>query len=293
MSIDIKLIEKSGVQLFTIMGLLDDFKKSMQIISSIGYKNIELFGPYPFSSDETKKEWSNFKEMFGLKKDDIFDGKNSKEIYKIIKDNDLNVPSLHIDLNTLRYNFSQLLNEVKHFNSRYIVLPALMEPPKTIDGYKKCAEEFNSYGKKLSEIDMKFVYHNHGYEHKIIDNNEGMNVLFDYTNPEYVKFELDVFWMKAAGKNPLEYLKKYPSRFALMHVKDSLEPFVFSKDGETPDQWMEGISFVSDPGDGILPLKEYISEGLKIGIDYFMIEKDLSQDPIKTLETSYDFLKNF
>ena len=57
MSISIKLIEKSGVQLFTIMGLLNDFKKSMQIISSIGYKNIELFGPYPFSSDKTKKEW--------------------------------------------------------------------------------------------------------------------------------------------------------------------------------------------------------------------------------------------
>ena len=55
---------------------------------------------------------------------------------------------------------------------------------------------------------------------------------------------------------------------------------------------MMGFPYVVAPGKGILPLKKYIDIGLSKGIEYFMIEKDLSQNPIKTLENSYKFLNN-
>ena len=45
----------SGIQLFTLMNLLNDFEKTIKKIRDTGFKNIELFGPYPFSADETKK----------------------------------------------------------------------------------------------------------------------------------------------------------------------------------------------------------------------------------------------
>ena len=77
-----------------------------------------------------------------------------------------------------------------------------------------------------------------------------------------------------------------------MHLKDSSEKFVFSNHGQSPEEWMMGCPYVSDPGKGILPLKKYIDIGLSNGIEYFMIEKDLSQNPIKTLENSYKFLNN-
>ncbi len=282
----------SGIQLFTLMNLLDDFEKTIKKIRDTGFKNIELFGPYPFSSDETKEEWNKYKEMFGLKKDDIYDGLNSKEIFNLIENYGLNVPSIHVDLKTIRNNFNELLNQVVYFKTKYIVLPAIMEPPNSIDEYKRYSEEFNDIGKKLSEINIKFVYHNHGYEHKEIDGIEPMKILMDYTNPEYVKFELDVFWMNAASKDPIIYLKNYKERFKLMHLKDASEKFVFSNHGQSPEEWMMGFPYVADPGKGILPLKEYINIGLSNGVEYFMIEKDLSQNPIKTLENSYKFLNN-
>ena len=36
----------------------------------------------------------------------------------------------------------------------------------------------------------------------------------------FVQFEMDVFWVKQAGQDPVALLKKYSSRFVLMHLKD-------------------------------------------------------------------------
>ena len=79
--------------------------------------------------------------MFGLKKDVIYDGLNSKEIFNLIENYGLNVPSIHVDLKTLRNNFNELLNQVVHFKTKYIVLPAIMEPPNSINEYKRYDRE--------------------------------------------------------------------------------------------------------------------------------------------------------
>ena len=87
---NVNINDISGIQLFTLMNLLNDFEKTIKKIRDTGFKNIELFGPYPFSSNETKKDWNKYKEMFGLKKDDIYNGLNSKEIFNITR-NELNL----------------------------------------------------------------------------------------------------------------------------------------------------------------------------------------------------------
>ena len=53
-----------------------------------------------------------------------------------------------------------------------------------------------------------------------------------------------------------------------------------SNHGQGPEEWMMGF-YVADPGKGILPLKKYIDIGLSNGVEYFMIEKDLSQNQSK------------
>ena len=48
--------------------------------------------------------------------------------------------------------------------------------------------------------------------------------MFDYMakkmDPKYANFEMDVFWVKHPGQDPVALLKKYKGRFPLMHLKD-------------------------------------------------------------------------
>ncbi|SDL32709.1 sugar phosphate isomerase/epimerase family protein [Kriegella aquimaris] len=91
----------------------------------------------------------------------------------------------------------------------------------TVEDAKKAAKDFNKAGKKLKKkYGVAFCYHNHGYE--FVSYKDG--TLFDYlmqrTNPEYVSFEMDILWTFFPGADPAELLRKYGSRFKLMHLKD-------------------------------------------------------------------------
>ena len=94
---------------------------------------------------------------------------------------------------------------------------------KTIKELKEYSNYYNKVGKLCKENGLKFVYHNHADEFLKI---EGVTI-YDYflqnTNPEYVYFQSDVYWMQVGGVNPVHYFKTYPNRFISWHVKDYKE----------------------------------------------------------------------
>ncbi|MFV0329081.1 MAG: sugar phosphate isomerase/epimerase family protein [Dysgonomonas sp.] len=106
---------------------------------------------------------------------------------------------------------------------KYIVTPG-MEVPKTLKDLQTYCEYYNEVGKKCKENGLKFGYHNHDFElkNKIED-----KVMYDYmienTNPEYVFFEMDVYWIVRGGQSPVDYFNKYKNRFELLHIKDNKE----------------------------------------------------------------------
>jgi sugar phosphate isomerase/epimerase len=46
--------------------------------------------------------------------------------------------------------------------------------------------------------------------------------MIENTDPESVFFQMDVYWTTQGGKNPVDYLKKYPERIKMLHIKDDL-----------------------------------------------------------------------
>ena len=105
----------------------------------------------------------------------------------------------------------------------YIVCPG-HHIPNTLKDLKTWCEYHNAIGKKCAEAGLKYGFHNHANEftRKI----EG-KVMYDYmvenTNPEYVFFEMDVYWAVRGQVSPVEYFKRYPGRFKLLHIKDHKE----------------------------------------------------------------------
>lgn len=203
----------------------------------------------------------------------------------------LNAPSMHADLLSMRTGMTELLDGLAPLKPKYVVLPALMEGRDSLDDYKRLAEEFNGFGEQMAAYDMKFVYHNHGYEHIEMDGQIPMNFLLENTEGDKVQFELDVFWMSAAGADPIKYLQTYKGRYVSLHIKDASEPFRFSGDGGSPDQWMAGFPKMADPGSGILDIAGFMKTGRESGVDHFFLERDLTPTPKETLEKSFAFLR--
>jgi sugar phosphate isomerase/epimerase len=280
-----------GIQLFTIPAMVAaDFKGTLTKLASIGYKEIEFFGPYEFSAKETIEGWNRFAGSLGITKN-AFYGYQVSEVKKFLKDLGLSTPSVHLDLQTMRTNMNPAMEALSSLGTKYVVIPAINNPEDRSD-FNKLADEFNTFGEQMAQYGLTFVYHNHGYEHTLKEGKILMDTLLSQTDAKKVKFELDIFWMTAAGANPVDYLTKYPGRFKLLHLKDASEPIRFSGDGGSIDQWMPLFGKMADPGSGVLNVSEIIEAAKKSGTEHFYLERDLTPNPETTLNNSFAYLKS-
>src|SRR5690606_31904073 len=280
---------KVGIQLFTIPSLVSaDFKGTMKKLSDLGYREIEFFGPYDFSAEETQAGWKQIAGMLGIKQN-AFYGHSVPEVKAILKDNGLTTPSVHLDLLTMRTNIEAAAEALASLGTRYVAIPAIANPDDRSD-YDRLADEFNRFGEAFAKHGVTFLYHNHGYEHIEKEGKTLMDTLLTQTDSKNVKFELDIFWMTAAGADPVAYLNKYPGRFKLMHIKDASEPVRFSGDGGDPSQWMPLFPKMADPGKGVFDLPAIIAAAKKSGVDHFYLERDVTPQPEVTLKDSVTYL---
>lgn len=288
-----KTIKNIGVQLFSLPKLLDnDFKKSIALLAKMGYTEIELFGPYPYSTTSAKKSWKAVTPMLGFKGSGYF-GLPENEIKAIFKDNGMKVPAMHTDLDTLENNIDALCKAANTLGSEYIILPAIPdERRKTLDDYKKMAETFNTIGKNAKNRGVKFAYHNHGYGLSEVNEQIPLHLILDGTDPEFVFFEMDLFWTVAGKANPVEYLKKYSGRYKLMHVKDMKTMQTFSGDGGDASQWFPLFTNMASVGSGVLDIKSIISTATENGVNHFFVEQDMVENPEIALKESFDYLSS-
>lgn len=279
-----------GIQLFTIPAMVAaDFRGTLTKLAAIGYKEIEFFGPYEFSAKETIEGWSRFAGSLGITKN-AFYGYKPSEVKSLLKDLGLTTPSVHLDLQTMRTNMGPAMEGLSSLGTKYVVIPAIGNPEDRSD-FNKLADEFSRFGEQMSKYGLTFVYHNHGYEHTPKEGKILMDTLLTQTDNDKVKFELDIFWMTAAGASPVDYLTKYPGRFKLLHLKDASEPIRFSGDGGSIDQWMPLFGKMADPGAGILDVSGIIDAAKKSGVQHFYLERDLTPNPETTLNNSFTYLK--
>lgn len=104
----------------------------------------------------------------------------------------------------------------------YVVTPS--QPlPETLKDLQIWCEYHNAIGKKCAEAGMKYGYHNHAHEFKKVEDQVMLAYMIENTDPQYVFFELDVYWTVMGQASPVEYFKKYPGRFKLLHIKDHKE----------------------------------------------------------------------
>lgn len=283
--------KNTGIQLFSIPRMLDeDFRAGIQMLSEMGYKEIELFGPYPFSAESAKASWAAVGSMLGFDGSGYF-GLGAAKVKEVLDDYGMTVPSVHTDLDTLEQSMSQLAEASEILGFTYVCLPAIPEDVrKDLDAYKAVADRFNAIGEEAHSHGLKFGYHNHGYGLKEMEGEIPLELIFERTDPDKVFFEMDIFWTAGGGADPIEYLKKYPGRYKLLHIKDMTEAVTFRGDGSTPDQWFELFPYMTSAGEGVMDLEGIIAEAERGGVNHFLIEQDMVANPEVALKKSVDYL---
>lgn len=288
------MLNKIGIQLFSLPKTLEkDFRGGINMLSKMGYREIEMYGPFPFSAQTAIDRWAAVTPSLGFSGSGYF-GLTAVEVKKIMDENKITVPAIHTDFETLRTRMSQLAEAAHTIGFKYVVLPSLpAENRKTLDDYKKTVDIFNKIGEEAVKLGLRFGYHNHGYGLQALEGTIPVQMIIENTDPKYVFLEMDLFWTVAGGVDPVTWLKKYPGRYKMMHVKNMKQKVRFSGDGGDSKQWIELFPQMTTADTGALDLKSILGAAKKSGVEHFFVEQDMVQQPEVALKKSIDYLKTF
>jgi sugar phosphate isomerase/epimerase len=140
----------------------------------------------------------------------------------------------------------------------------------TVQQADAAVKDFNRVGQQLKENGIEFSYHNHGYDFTPYENGTLYDYLIQHTNLDYVSFELDILWVHQFGQDPVAYLKKYPNRFRLMHVKDLKKGLAVGLDVKTSPENDVPL------GSGQIDVKKILKQAKKSSVKYYYLEDENS-----------------
>ncbi|MEI9947339.1 MAG: sugar phosphate isomerase/epimerase [Chitinophagaceae bacterium] len=247
-----KKVNNVGIQLYTFRNeLMKDALGTLKIIAGLGIKQIESAG-------------SDKGHYYGL---------TAKEMKKACKDLGMTLRSGHVHLDD---KWQETMNEAAESGQEYLICSSMPTNGQTVDNYKKVAERFNKAGEESKKIGVKFGYHNHASEFDTKDGQVLYDVLLKNTDPDLVHMELDLGWVVAAGKDPLEYFKNYEGRFPLWHLKDM------------DLKKKSSVEF----GKGGLPVLEILKHSKQSGMKYLFVEQEeYASTPLESMQYNMEYLK--
>jgi len=233
-----------GIQLYTVRAAMaKDVPGTLQAIAGIGYQEIEFAG---------------------------YGNQSAAQIRRLLDDLGLQSPSSHMDALQLREDPAELIASAAEIGHDYVTI-AYMQPEdrQSIDDYKGWADTFNRVGEACRKSGLQFAYHNHDFEFQPIDGQLPFDILLDETDPALVDFELDMFWVRKAGKDIVPVLGKAPERFTMAHIKD-----------------MDTQGEMADVGAGIIDFADILGNEAASGLRHLFVEHDQPADPFKSVAIS-------
>jgi sugar phosphate isomerase/epimerase len=190
------LVPDPGVVSFTFRAQFsDDFSGTLDMIKDMGITNIE------------------FSSLFG---------QSAADVRNMLDERGMVCTSLGVGYGALMNQIDQVIADAKTLGARHVRLGALPRPDGVFDLelVQQAVVDFNRIGKILDDHGLHFSYHNHGFEFAPHGESTLYHYMIEQTDPRYVSFELDTYWVMHAGYDPVNLLETYPDRFRLLHLKD-------------------------------------------------------------------------
>lgn len=188
-------MKKLGIQLYSAEDALNrDFRGAVKAMAEMGYTSVE-----------------------GA----IYDNVTVDEFASSVKDAGLSVSGIHCDLSRLDNEFDKTIAYFNTLDCHDFIIPwSTWED----EDYINMANGINKYQPILKKEGIDLHFHNHQYEfldriargpHKCIP--------FEHLRRETdVLFQIDMYWVAVAGKDPLKVIAENKDRIKFVHMKDGL-----------------------------------------------------------------------
>ena len=259
-------IPRLGAQLYTVRTQLEkDFEGTLAKVAAIGFTEVEFAGYFKQTPEQVRD---------------------------VLKRHRLRAPSAHIDYASLTGDkWARVIESARTIGHSYLVNAWVDESiRKQPDAWKRIAETYNLAGEASKRAGIQFAYHNHNFEFAPLEEPAGKlpyDILLESCDPALVKMELDLCWISSAGKDPLEYFRRYPGRFPLVHIK-GLKAVPATGAAAPIDRVLPDITDVGH--DDVIDWKRIFAQSRAAGIEHYFVEHDVPKEPFDSLKASHDYL---
>ena len=249
-----------GVQIYSLRDQLkQDGAKALDVLKALNVKYVEI----------------GIESHYGLTQEQMKQALDERGLVPI---------AAHAGQGFLLNKTEEAIAAARFFGLKYLgVAWASHQKPLDEAQTLKIAADFNEIGKRLKAAGIQFFYHNHGFEFQPHKDGTLFDLLMAKTDPDLVKFEMDVLWTVFPGQDPVKLLKKYPDRWVLMHLKDLKKGVAGNFSG--------GTDLTNDVvlGTGQADYPAILKACQEIGIAYYFIE-DESPTVLEQLPKSLNYL---
>ena len=236
-----------GLQLYTVRkAMAADPEQTLSRVAAVGYREVEFAGYF---------------------------GHSAADVRGLLARTGLRAPSAHISSEKLADGWERTLEEAHTIGHRYLIV-ASAHHASTLDDYRQLAERLNRAGERAARMGVRVGFHNHDVEFRAIDGKRPYDVLLEATDPKWVCFEMDLYWIVKGGQDPLAYFARWPGRIELVHVKDAAGP----------------AKSIVPVGAGSIDWANIFSHAK--GIKHYFVEDDDASDPFASLTASYAYLRD-
>lgn len=272
-------LDEFGLQIWSVKDYMaKDAKGTLKTLGEYGYNTIESF-----QGDQG-----------------IFWGMQPKEFSTFLGDNNLKMVSTHCDPQYAldlkkRDEFKKLVDDATSIGMKYLTNPYLGFL-KTTDDFKKATDGFNELGEICKSNGLMYCYHNHHYSFQQNDGVFPQDIMMKGTEGANVGFEMDIYWVVAAGQDPIAWLNKYPGRFEMSHVKDRYSDAIVAeikeKEGASENF---GVSASCVLGTGKIDFNKVLTVAKKNGMKRYIVEQERYDDmtSMEAVRQDAEFMKKY
>lgn len=247
-----------------------DLGGTLAKIKSLGYDGVEFAGFYGHTAEEVKA----MLEASGLK-----------------------AVSSHVPMAQIQADMFGVIAYHQAIGCPYIAVPYLDETHRPGSaGFAAMLHVIYKFGRLCREGGITLLYHNHDFEFVTLSGQYGLDFLYEAVPADILQTEIDTCWVKYAGLDPAQYVRKYARRCPLVHLKD----YVGRRDGKTPYGLIGSqktadadVAFSFKPvGMGCQDMPAVVAAALESGAKWLIVEQDLSPErpPLEAARLSREYL---
>lgn len=196
------------------------------------------------------------------------------DLKKMLDDNGLKCCVTHIPYQRMVDETEKVIEEHHIIDCKYAAIGGLPSEFRNAEGYARFAKEATEVGRKLAAGGIYFGYHNHSFELEKFGDRTGLATLYEDSDPEFFKAEIDTYWVQHGGGDPAAWIEKLAGRIPLIHLKD------MAVRGNDP--------IMAEVGEGNLNWPRILDACAKAGVEWYIVEQDVCErDPFESLAISF------